>query len=993
MEYLRVLTVVIIMLTHLIVPGKAQFTVQPLSVERAEGLEAVFRCRYQAEGFDVSYDWFINNSFVGADSDTVRVRRPSSPGGPTTLIILATPQHNNSIVYCEAIIRNGSDRTFEISSTASLVVRETVLTPFIVAPNTITVIWNALPLTEYCVDINTTTLDFTETVALDSLCGFTNEYIFMYSDNSVCARFTVTPTDGEMRGTTSELCTGLFTRVEGSGEQHRILENKRNKLVKFRATVPSCTKFTRYRVDSDLLTPSINLPITDPLLFDGSLSFSLPTDKMTEYSVTLTDENGIDLVFENIPISTFDIQNLLVSECAGGGGICVSIEYVEGTVSPGALVCVILVVNEVLDFANMKLVTIPRNSIENFTIPVSSGEYRVIAFDLESNHLPNMPMSMVALSQDIMTVNSDGEDITSPPPREGISATNLTNGEVEVTCCDRDCLVLFQSTTILDRVPVGFINASEVSNSISVNDSTVLSLNDTFVVAYSWNSLETIFDGEVSLIRRLDQLNSTSAPTCPTAAPTIPTTSDPQTDPPPPRMESLPILQNVVIPVIIVAMVIIITSILIVLVVLCLVKKYKRSGKVFYSSNSEGGSVDVGASITSQVAFYNVARPENMSLERNTADTDDTPPPGYDVVHKENLPGPEYETVPSAKAGKPTPTTSENPPPLPPSMIRGDSDAPDLPPPYNPAVDNESVVVMSVESSISQGVENQSVDEEVINESLKTDLSVSDTEHDGTTEEAISSSEAQPDINHVDTVQGAESGAGINDHGGQEAMIAVQHQYTLVVPKPASSDAKVKDSSKVIYSEVDKDKLKPVVPTPVAKAQGQYIPVETKPASSDTKVIDSTKVVYVVVDKDKLKPVDLNDPPAIPPRRPVTNTEELHTEKTLALPPRQRPPPPPPTHETLMDLLHNVDNKWEDIAKALKIDEDRVDKIFTNNENDYLRLHELLEYYFMNVHFSHSWEEMVRVLTEIGEHDGLAGRIKAEKIQGGEVLHKLSSVV
>ena len=47
----------------------------------------------------------------------------------------------------------------------------------------------------------------------------------------------------------------------------------------------------------------------------------------------------------------------------------------------------------------------------------------------------------------------------------------------------------------------------------------------------------------------------------------------------------------------------------------------------------------------------------------------------------------------------------------------------------------------------------------------------------------------------------------------------------------------------------------------VAKAQGQYIPVETKPASSAAKVMDSTKVVYVVVDKDKLKPVDPNDPP------------------------------------------------------------------------------------------------------------------------------------
>ena len=101
----------------------AQFTIQLVSVERAEGLEAVFKCQYQVEGFTVSYDWFINNSFVGADSETVRARRPSSPGGTTTLTILATSQHNNSIVYCEADIRNGSDRTFEISSTASLVVR------------------------------------------------------------------------------------------------------------------------------------------------------------------------------------------------------------------------------------------------------------------------------------------------------------------------------------------------------------------------------------------------------------------------------------------------------------------------------------------------------------------------------------------------------------------------------------------------------------------------------------------------------------------------------------------------------------------------------------------------------------------------------------------------------------------------------------------------------------------------------------------------------
>ncbi len=105
---------------------------------------------------------------------------------------------------------------------------------------------------------------------------------------------------------------------------------------------------------------------------------------------------------------------MLVSECLDGGGICVSIVYVEGTLSPGALVCAVRIMNNgVLDFANMTLVTIPRNSSDNFAIPVPSGEYQVNAFDLESNHLPRMPISMVALSLDKMTVNSVGEGTLS----------------------------------------------------------------------------------------------------------------------------------------------------------------------------------------------------------------------------------------------------------------------------------------------------------------------------------------------------------------------------------------------------------------------------------------------------------------------------------------------------------------------------------------------------------------------------------------------------
>ncbi len=43
---------------------------------------------------------------------------------------------------------------------------------------------------------------------------------------------------------------------------------------------------------------------------------------------------------------------------------------------------------------------------------------------------------------------------------------------------------------------------------------------------------------------------------------------------------------------------------------------------------------DVGASQEEGIGLYDVARPENMSPECNTADTDDAPPPGYDTICK-----------------------------------------------------------------------------------------------------------------------------------------------------------------------------------------------------------------------------------------------------------------------------------------------------------------------------------------------------------------------
>ncbi len=85
-----------------------------------------------------------------------------------------------------------------------------------------------------------------------------------------------------------------------------------------------------------------------------------------------------------------------------------SIVYVEGTLSPGALVCVMRLIDGELDFANIKVVTIPRSRSDDFTIlAVRSGNYRVITFDLESNHMPRIPISVVA-NNETMTV-SNGE--------------------------------------------------------------------------------------------------------------------------------------------------------------------------------------------------------------------------------------------------------------------------------------------------------------------------------------------------------------------------------------------------------------------------------------------------------------------------------------------------------------------------------------------------------------------------------------------------------
>ncbi len=104
-------------------------------------------------------------------------------------------------------------------------------------------------------------------------------------------------------------------------------------------------------------------------------------------------------------------------------------------------------------------------------------------------------------------ISSESSTEPNSPNSEDITVTKLSNGSAEVTCntSGQRCLALFMSTnspTSLDpMVVVGFIEPP--------SNRTVVTLDDTsgvYVVVYTWNSDsgETIFDGQVSFISRLE---------------------------------------------------------------------------------------------------------------------------------------------------------------------------------------------------------------------------------------------------------------------------------------------------------------------------------------------------------------------------------------------------------------------------------------------------------------------------------------------------------
>ena len=97
------------------------------------------------------------------------------------------------------------------------------------------------------------------------------------------------------------------------------------------------------------------------------------------------------------------------------------------------------------------------------------------------------------------------ETISPPLSSEDITVTVLSSEDVQVTCPQPlNCLVLIQSLTSLNRLHVLFFESFITSTIFSVDTVS----NDSYVVVYSWDSEQSIFDGKVSLITSLDSPTS-----------------------------------------------------------------------------------------------------------------------------------------------------------------------------------------------------------------------------------------------------------------------------------------------------------------------------------------------------------------------------------------------------------------------------------------------------------------------------------------------------
>ncbi|XP_064381783.1 uncharacterized protein LOC135330762 isoform X2 [Halichondria panicea] len=225
MRLVTLLKAVTLLLSHAVVLTTCKFTVQPVSVVQAQRIDAVFECRYPEAQ---NHNWGLNKEFPTENNYPPDVTLTRSSGDtPATLTIPATAHYNNTVVQCEAVVRDGRGFISELSVNASLQVQGPLpavadLTVNNIARNCsqLNVTWvapfslnltTAEPDIQYCVDVYNIAFKREDNL-LQSECNITTtQYLFDVPYPVGTYSFSVTPRsniDGSLNGITS---TGQFS--------------------------------------------------------------------------------------------------------------------------------------------------------------------------------------------------------------------------------------------------------------------------------------------------------------------------------------------------------------------------------------------------------------------------------------------------------------------------------------------------------------------------------------------------------------------------------------------------------------------------------------------------------------------------------------------------------------------------------------------------------------------------------------------------------------
>ncbi len=97
---------------------------QPVPVVQAQGIDAVFECRYPGAQ---SYNWGLNGAFHYHNSPPPNVTVTPPSGDIPTKLIISTAQYNNTVVQCEAVVRAGPVFIPKLSVNATLQVQGKLL--------------------------------------------------------------------------------------------------------------------------------------------------------------------------------------------------------------------------------------------------------------------------------------------------------------------------------------------------------------------------------------------------------------------------------------------------------------------------------------------------------------------------------------------------------------------------------------------------------------------------------------------------------------------------------------------------------------------------------------------------------------------------------------------------------------------------------------------------------------------------------------------------